>query len=165
MLRSLVRCLPAGLAWMLAVTPLLAHHAISAKFDPAKPSTLNGLVTRVDWANPHVHVLMNVPGGARMVYWAVELESPLDLERSGWNRNSLKPGDAVTVQGIRARDGSPQVWGNSVVFTNTSRRVLAMSPEALAALKPVSSNQPSPPAPRWPDGQPRLGPPPGETGY
>ena len=67
--------------------------------------------------------------------WAVELESPLDLERSGWSRDSVKPGDAVTVQGILARDGSQQVWGNSVVLTSTRRKVLAMSPEASAALE------------------------------
>ena len=60
MSRNLVRCLLAGLVSMLAVTPLAAHHAISAKFDPARPTTLIGRVTKVDWANPHVHVLMNV---------------------------------------------------------------------------------------------------------
>jgi hypothetical protein len=73
-------------------TPLLAHHAIAAKFDPSKPSTLNGTVTHVDWRSPHVHVLMNVREGERIVNWAVELENPLDLERSGWNRDSVKPG-------------------------------------------------------------------------
>jgi len=67
----------------------------------------------------------------------VELESVLDLERSSWNTDSLKPGDSVTVQGLLARDGSKQVWGNSVVLTSTNRKVLTMSPEALAALKPV----------------------------
>jgi len=149
---------------MVAVTPAAAHHEISAKFDAAKPTTLSGQVTRVDWANPHVHVLMNVTAGGRTVNWAVELESRMDLERSGWNMNSLKPGESVTVQGIRARDGSPQVWGNSVVLARTNRKVLAMSPEALAALKPVTSNQPALPVPRWPDGKPRLGAAPGETG-
>src|SRR5438132_3002011 len=162
---KIVRWLLAGLVSMLAVMPMLAHHEILGKFDSSKPRTLNGAVTKVDWVNPHVHVLMNVPEGARLVNWAVELESPLDLERSGWNRNSLKPGDAVTVQGIRARDGSLQVWGNSVTLTSTGRKVLAMSAEAIAALKPVASNQPAKPAPRWPDGKPRLSAAPGETGY
>jgi hypothetical protein len=165
MLRNLVRCSLAGLVGMLAVMPLTAHHAVPAKFDPARPSTLVGRVTKVDWANPHVHVLMNVVTDGRTVTWAVELESQLDLERSGWNADSLKPGESVTVQGIRARDGSPQVWGNSVVLTGTNKRVLAMSPSALAALKPVVSNQPARPVPRWPDGKPRLGAAPGETGY
>jgi hypothetical protein len=71
----------------------------------------------------------------------------------------------VTVQGIRARDGSPQLWANSVVLTKTNRKILAMTPEALAALKPVASKGPRLPAPRWPDGKPRLGAAPGETGY
>ena len=165
MLRRVVRWLSAGSVWMLAAMPLQAHHEILAKFDSAKPRTLNGVVTSVNWVNPHVHVLVNVPDGARLVNWAVELESPLDLERSGWNRNSLKAGDAVTVQGIRARDGSPQVWGNSITLTMTGRKVLAMSAEALAALKPAASRPPAKPTPRWPDGKPRLGAAPGETGY
>ena len=164
MLWSLVRRLTIGLAVALVITPLLAHHAIPAKFDPGKSSTLNGFVTNVDWRNPHVHVLINVQEGQRTTSWAVELESPVDLERSGWNRSSLKPGDAVTVQGILARDGSKQIWGNSVVLTATRKRVLAMTAEATAGLKPIA-NLPSRPVPRWPDGKPRFGPPPGETGY
>jgi hypothetical protein len=152
-------------ALMLAVTPLLAHHEISAKFNPAKRATLNGFVTDVDWRDPHVHVLMNVRQGAQIVNWAVELESPLDLERSGWKRDSLKPGDAITAEGIVARDGSMQIWGNSLVLTGTGKKVLAMSPEAIAALRPMPSSKPARPTPRWPDGQPRLGPPPDETGY
>jgi hypothetical protein len=108
---------------------------------------------------------VNVPEGGKLVSWAVELESPLDLERSGWNRNSVKPGDAVTVQGTRARDNSSQVWANSITLTATNRKVLAMSAEATAALKPTTSNQPAKATPRWPDGKPRLGAAPGETGY
>ena len=165
MLRNVVSAVLAGWVGMLAVTPLAAHHAISAKFDPARSSTLVGQVTKVDWANPHVHILMKVVSGGRTVNWAVELESQLDLERSGWDIDSLKPGESVTVQGFLARDGSPQIWGNSVVVTGTNKRVLAVSPEALAALKPVTSKQPAPPVPRWPDGKPRLGAAPGETGY
>jgi hypothetical protein len=165
---SLLRCVHTGSAVLLMVTPLLAHHEIYAKFDPAKSGTLNGFVTSVDWRNPHVHVLMNVRQGDRTRNWAVEIESPLDLERSGWNRESVKPGEAITVQGIFARDGSLQMWGNSITLTSSRRRVLAMSPEALAALKPTPAGKTGrapAPAPRWPDGHPRLGPNPGETGY
>jgi len=164
-MRTLFRWLPTGLVILLTLTPLLAHHEILAKFDSTKPRTLNGVVTKVDWVSPHVHVLMNVPQGARQVNWAVELESPLDLERSGWNRTSLKPGDAISVQVITARDGSQQIWGNSVTLTSTGRKVLAMSAEAIAALKPAANSTPAKPTPRWPDGKPRLGAAPGETGY
>src|SRR5215471_18447664 len=166
MLRSIVRCPPAALVCVLAITPLFAHHEVLAKFDAAKPLTLKGSVTRVDWASPHVHVLMNAAEAGQQVNWAVELENPIDLERSGWNKDSLKPGDAITVQGIRARDGSLQVWGNSITLTNSGRRVLAISAEALAALKPTTAKTtPVRPAPRWPDGKPRLGAAAGETGY
>src|SRR5438552_11463638 len=60
MLRRVVHWLSAGLVWMLAVMPLQAHHEILAKFDSAKPRTLNGVVTSVNWVNPHVHVFVNV---------------------------------------------------------------------------------------------------------
>src|SRR5262245_22798710 len=155
--------------WILAfgivacVAPLLAHHEIAAKFDPAKVRILDGVVTSVDWTNPHVHVLMNVREGSEVVNWADELESQFDLERSGWKRDSVKPGDRVAAQGPAARDGSRQLWGNSV--TRGGQRVLAMTPQAGAFYKPVANPQPAGPAPRWADGKPRLGAGPGEIGY
>jgi len=163
MSRTLLNWFAGGVALLLASTPALAHHSITAKFDPAKPRTLKGLVTKLDWANPHVHILMDVTEGTKVTSWAIELESTLDLERSGWNLNTVKPGDALTVQGTVARDGSPQLWGNSVM-TAAGKRVLDMSAAAKAALLPTP-NLPARATPRWPDGKPRLGPPPGEKGY
>lgn len=164
MSRTLSGWLAGGVGLLLAAMPLLAHHNISGKFDPARTRTLNGVVTRLDWANPHVHILMDVVEGNTVRSWAVELESTLDLERSGWNLNTLKPGDAVTVQGMLARDGSPQIWGDSVVLTSSNKRVLNMSEAAKAFLRPVA-NLPARATPRWPDGKPRLGAEPGEKGY
>src|SRR5688572_17859512 len=132
MSRKAFHWLAGGVAMLLAVAPLVAHHNPTAKFDPAKTRTLNGVVTRVDWANPHVHVLMDVVEGNTVTNWAVELESTLDLERSGWNLNTLKAGDVIAVQGITSRNGSPQIWGNSVVVQATGRRVLDVSAAALA---------------------------------
>jgi hypothetical protein len=156
--------LAAALGVLLTAIPLLAHHNVTGKFDPARTRTLNGVVTRLDWANPHVHILMDVVEGNTVRNWAVELESTLDLERSGWNLNTLKPGDAVTIQGMLARDGSPQIWGDSVVLTASNKRVLNMSDAARAFLRPVA-NLPARATPRWPDGKPSLGPAPGEKGY
>ena len=151
---------------LLMAASLLSHHAVGAKFDLTKRRTLNGIVTKVDWANPHVHVLLNVREGAQWVNWAVELESRLELERSDWKRDSVKPGDALRVQGPVARDGSLQIWGDSVTLTRTNQRVLNMSAQALAYFRPSpASSQPVRATPRWPDGQPRLGPAPGESGY
>src|SRR5437660_12860436 len=93
-----------GVLALLAARPLAAHHEILAKFDDKKPITIRGTVTKLDWANPHVHIFMNVGTGASVANWAVELESPVDLGRAGWTRESVKPGDALTVQGLSARN-------------------------------------------------------------
>ena len=95
---------------LLAIAPAMAHHEILAKFDDTKPTTLKGIVTLVDWANPHVHVFMNVAGGKELVNWAIEYESPIDLQKSGWTADSLQPGDAITVQGMAASLGRGANW-------------------------------------------------------
>src|SRR5262245_47542234 len=145
---------------LLISIPAVAHHAIAAKFDPGKPVSLSGTVVEIDWANPQVHLFIEVKGANAITNWAIELESPIDLQKSGWSRDTLKPGDAVNVQGIAARDGSKQAWANSVVVSSTNKRVFA-----LAAATPRRTNEPAKATPRWPDGQPRLGPLPGERGY
>ena len=143
----------------VALVPLGAHHVISAKFDNAKTVTLSGAVTQVDWANPHAHVFINVaePDG-RVTNWAIELESPVDLRREGWTRNAVSVGDVVRVEGIAARDGSKQAWSLSMTLARTGQRVFFARPVA----PPAPTHMPTP---RWPDGQPRLGALPGETGY
>jgi len=144
--------------FVLAVSAGEGHHGPTVKFDPDQPITLAGTVTMLEWTNPHAHIYMVVPDGDGLTPWYIELESPVDLEASGWSRDSLVPGDAITVDGMAARDGSPQASGTSIVRTGTGQRVLAVS----APTRVASSGRP---APRWPDGQPRLGPPPGESGY
>jgi hypothetical protein len=140
-----------AIAFLLATGSGLAHHPIPAKFDDSKPLTLNGIVTLLDWRNPHVHIFMNVRGTSGTVNWAVELESPIELQQSGWNSESLLPGDAITVEGIAARNGSSQIWAKSIVLTATGRRVLYITPSP--PREPLQVR----PTPRWPDGQPRLG--------
>jgi hypothetical protein len=119
MSRTLSRSLQTVAAIVVLVAPMVAQRPVSAKFDLSKRTTLKGIVTRVDWSNPHVHILMNVQDGAKAVSWAVEVESQLELERSSWSKDSLLPGDAVTVQGPLARDGSRQIWGDNVVLAKS----------------------------------------------
>jgi hypothetical protein len=144
---------------ILTHVPGFGHHPILAKFDDKKPQTLSGIVESVDWKNPHAHVFMNVQGVSGFARWAVELESRVDLDRSGWTADTVRPGDTITVQGLAARDGSHQVWATSVVLKNTGKRIFDVS----TAAPPVARQARL--TPRYPDGQPRLGPPPGETGY
>jgi hypothetical protein len=136
---------------LLAGARLVAHHEILAKFDDQKPVTLTGVVTLVDWRNPHVHVFMNVTEAKGLVNWAIELEGPIDLERSGWSRETLRPGDRIRVAGIAARNGSHQAWGNSVVMRATGKGVYNIT---LAPPAPPLALRPTP---RWADRQPRLG--------
>ncbi len=155
-----LRLLVFSLGIFLAEVQAAAHHEILAKFDSNRRVTLRGFVTAIDWKNPHVHVFIDVPDGARRTNWAIELESPVDLEKAGWGRDTLKVGDGVAVQGFAARNGSDQAWGNSVVLASSGKRVL----DASQAQVPRSSAAPRP-APRGPDGYPKLGPLPTETGY
>jgi len=144
---------------LIGVAPLAAHHVIAAKFDPAKQLTLRGSITAIDWANPHAHIFINAADrGGRTVNWAIELDSPVDLRRQGWTSSSVRIGDVVTVDGIAARDGSQQMWSLSMVLARTGERVFFSRPVP----PPAATHKP---APRWPDGQPRLGAVPGETGY
>jgi hypothetical protein len=141
---------------MAAAAHVAAHHEILAKFDDHKPVTLNGVVTLVDWRNPHVHVFMNVTDAKGAVAnWAIELESPIDLQHSGWARDTLRPGDKIRVDGIAARNGSHQAWGNAVVVRATGKNVYTVS------FTPPAPPLEQRPTPRWPDHQPRLGAAPG----
>jgi hypothetical protein len=154
MTSRLVRMFVASWAVLVlaAAATVAAHHEILAKFDDKKPVTLTGIVTLLDWRNPHAHVYIDVRDQkGQVANWAIELESPIDLRRSGWTRDTLRPGDSVTVEGIAARNGSRQAWGKLVKMTGTGRQVLNVV--SSAPLPPLSAR----PTPRWPDRQPRLG--------
>lgn len=155
----IVKLLLGCAAFVIGLAPASAHHVIASKFDSAKNVTLRGPVTSIDWANPHAHVFINVAdSGGRAVNWAIELESPVDLRRQGWTRDAVKVGDVVTVEGIAARDGSKQAWSLSMVVASSGQRVFFARPIA----PPAATNKPTP---HWPNGQPRLGAVPGDTGY
>ena len=112
----------ATLGYLLAASlagglPVLAHHSGAAVFDNSKKLNFTGLVTKVDWTNPHAHFFMDVKDAAgKVTNWNFELASPSILIRNGWSRHSLKEGDTVTVTGSQARDNSTLGIAQSIVF-------------------------------------------------
>jgi len=129
------------LAVALAVTPLLAHHSFSAEFDGTKPIQLKGVVTRIEWANPHVYFYIDVKGAdGKVENWGCETAGPGGLLRRGWKRDSLKVGDEVTVNGYRAKDGSRLADARHITLPD-GRRIFGGTPgdggpEDPAAKKP-----------------------------
>jgi hypothetical protein len=109
----------ASIALLAGGLPALAHHAFSNEFDESKPLTLEGVVTRVDWENPHVHYFIDVtqPDGT-VVNWTCETGGPNRLTKRGWMRDSLKPGDKVIVHAFPAKDASHSADGRKVTLAN-----------------------------------------------
>jgi hypothetical protein len=107
----------------------LAHHAFSAQYDAAKEFKLTGVVTKIEWLNPHAYFFVDVTNEStgQIASWACELTSPVGLMRQGWTRNSMKIGDVVVVEGILARDGSTSLNARSVVLTNTGQQLFGRS--------------------------------------
>src|SRR5262249_44846522 len=102
MKRNVVLLLAAAglLVW---AAPIRAHHSFAAECDADKPVELKGVVTRVEWMNPHARFYIDVKDEqGEVINWNLELASPNVLTRSGWTRTSLKVGDQVTVSGAMA---------------------------------------------------------------
>jgi hypothetical protein len=125
---KLVSCLIAGVA--LITVPAVAHHSFAAEYDNKKVVTVKGIVTKVDWMNPHVYFYMDATDDkGNIVNWALEMGPPGLLSRSGWTRNTMKVGDEVTVEGTLAKDGTNQANARSVTMTNTGKKLGAGSSE------------------------------------
>jgi hypothetical protein len=90
-----------------AAQTVSAHHSFAAEFDANKPITLKGTVTKLEWANPHIWVYLDVKDTqGSLEHWQCEGGPPNTLTRNGWSVNSLKPADEVTIDGVLAKDGS-----------------------------------------------------------
>ena len=117
-------------ALVVAATPLArAHHSFVAEYDGTKPVKVTGVVTRVEWTNPHIWFYVDVRDEqGRVTNWGFSAGPPGVLQRRGISRDAMKKGDLVVVEGFRARDGSNNASGGRVTFPD-GRSVFTASSE------------------------------------
>src|SRR5206468_3555605 len=116
-----------GMAWASVAA---AHHSFGAEYDANKPITLTGVITKIEWTNPHSYIFMDVTDNTgKAANWKFEGYGPGILHRIGWNKDvTMKPGDRITIFGWRARDGSN--WAHSREITLADGKKMMFGPPA-----------------------------------
>ncbi|HTC32880.1 MAG TPA: DUF6152 family protein [Bryobacteraceae bacterium] len=119
-----------AMALSVPVVPVFAHHSFAAEFDGTKQISLTGVVTKVDWVNPHAYIYVDVKGDdGAVVNWALETGAPNMLYRQGWRKDDLKVGDMVTFDAFLAKDGSHTAAARQVKLPD-GRKVFAGTPSS-----------------------------------
>ena len=127
-----------GLGVLLSAPPTAAHHSFAAEYDGSKPITLTGTLTKMLWSNPHAWVYVDVKGrDGKVVAWAFETGGANALYRRGWKKTDLPVGVSVTIEGFRAKDGSPTVNATNIKLPD-GRQLFAGSSGTGSPGKPSS---------------------------
>jgi hypothetical protein len=122
-------CAAVALALCAAASTLVAHHSFVAEYDSNQPVKVTGVVTKVEWTNPHIWFFVDVKDAqGRVTNWGFSGGPPGVLQRRGITKNAMKTGDVIVVEGFRARDGSNNASGGRVTFPD-GRSVFTASNE------------------------------------
>ena len=129
-MKAKLSLLIASVGLLAVAAPVFAHHSFAAEYDNAKPVTLTGTVTKVEWMNPHARFYINVKDDkGALTNWEFEPEQPQRSgSHGGWTRNSMKEGDVVIVDGYLAKDGSNLANARNVKLAD-GRKLFAGSAE------------------------------------
>ncbi len=128
--KNALRTLVGGLAFFFSVLPVVAHHAFVAEYDASKSTTLQGVVTKVEWTNPHARFYIDVKDkNGSVTNWNLELASPNALRRLGWTRDAIKVGENVSVLVAPAKDGTKMANARTVTLADGRKMVAGLSPD------------------------------------
>jgi hypothetical protein len=109
----------AGLVLAFAAMPLAAHHSMRAEYDMSKVVTIQGVVTKIEWMNPHARFFLDVPDAAgTTIKWEVELGSPNGLMRERWTRDTIKQGYRITVDVSLAKNGAHLACARTITLAD-----------------------------------------------
>jgi len=103
---------------------LMAHHSFGAEYDASKPITLTGVLTKIEWTNPHSFIYIDVTEKGAVTNWKLEGYPPNVLYRNGWKKDvTMKPGDRITVTGWRARDGANVAHSREITLSSGAKMI------------------------------------------
>ena len=109
--------------WLLAAAPVWAHHSFAAEYDSKQLITLKGVITKVEWTNPHIYFYIDVKDASGAVTnWSLEGYPPNTLKRTGFSRDNLKIGDEITVTAYKAKDGTNTGASREVTFPDGTKK-------------------------------------------
>jgi hypothetical protein len=122
-MRLKILALAAFLGLFVVASPTWAHHSFAAEYDSNQMMTLTGVISKVDWTNPHIYIHLDVKDSSgKVTSWQLEGYPPNTLKRTGFPREVLKQGDTVTITAYKSKDGSNTGAGREVTFPDGSKK-------------------------------------------
>ena len=126
-MRNVIRALFVAAGLTMAAVPAVAHHSFAAVFDEDQSVTLKGVISRVEWVNPHVYLYIDVPDAAGKVHtWSIETFPPTTLRKAGLTRDKLGYGQNVTLLGYKARNGSQVALLRKITFADGRELLISL---------------------------------------
>lgn len=118
-MRRKLGILVVGLALFCLAAPIAAHHSWTSDYDGNKPVTVKGVVTKLEWTNPHTHFYVDsTDEHGTVTSWNFEMASTLSLERAGWSRRTLPVGAEVTVEGFGGRSVTHRAIASAITMAD-----------------------------------------------
>lgn len=122
-----IRALLVATVLALTAAPTVAHHSLYAVFDEDQSITLKGVVSKVDWVNPHVYLYLDVADATGKVNtWSIETFPPTTLRRAGVTRDKLGLGETITLLGYKSRNGTPLAFLRQITFADGRELLISL---------------------------------------